>query len=99
MNRRTFLTGLLSTAAAVSTASGVVAIAPRALTDEEIFDFWMKRVNAAYELMREQFAKQLYESSTESEGGLATLLYLTDEEPIRYQHAEFGVEVIFQKEP
>lgn len=87
MNRRTFLTGLLSTAAAVSTAPGVAKIAPS--SDAEILALLQRRWNDCYALM----ARQMNENLFGNQQVVHTLHYCTDEAPVFYQ----GVQLFFDQ--
>lgn len=69
MNRRAFLAGLFSSAAAISVAAPIVRIIPTVSIDELL----RIRMDAAYKILARQLVENLYGDSAQTSGGLHEL--------------------------
>lgn len=78
MNRRTFLTGLLASGAALSTTSSVVQVLAPEATTAELLALFEQRILAASTLMHQMIEKNLMRGTFDTPGGLASLLELDD---------------------
>lgn len=96
MNRRSFLKSLTATAAALAYTGPVVAIAPRALTHEEILALCKQRMQDALALMKRNIAEQLFTQAPGQSGGLCALLESVDQEG-EWQFREISTELIFRE--